>query len=680
MDFAQRNIEAFILLLKDHKQWLLESDRADLAKLDIRDGIRDRQQLSEAILGWFDDHPHLKRSLVEFRLELSTLNSSGRQVRHTSDQSRRVANYQKEILTEIDALVSLSNRNPPSTPVTDSSTSSSEQADPEVKEDSSFDLPSTDYKSGTGDLQPTALPDRPFRQDSLNTEAQVTRYTDISCPRRVWINTKRILVTVRLSTEVKEDSAASSALSLHPEYPLRVRIEAPAFNFLNSAEQTIKQPSDPDSSLVFDLQPHSLGATRITLDFFQAGNPLGTVSFPIEVMPDQPDEAPHLFQKSFRVSEQIVPPDRILYISYDQFQNQPAFSFTLIRSGEVGRTFHPVRLTAEPKRYIEMLYDRCFKLTNRQDPTAATVLQIRKTLPRQEVDRRFRQLGQNLWEMLIPQELKELYAVERSQWKDQTLLVVSDEPHIPWELVWAFDAKAGWQDENPWCVQMKFTRWLRRDIQGNGHEAPVQRLNLQHFACIAPSDSKLPCAQAERQFLRNVIQRYRFVDFSPAESSLEAVMNLLENHPYSWLHVAAHGNFYADSPSSDSAIWLQDQSPLTPDQFIGLELLGHIEKERPAFVFNACHAGRMGWDLTQLGGWANRLISNGAGLFIAPLWTVTDQAAQRFAELFYEELLKGSTVAEAVRQSREAIRQAGDPTWLAYSVYSHPNAMLIRVD
>ena len=40
----------------------------------------------------------------------------------------------------------------------------------------------------------------------------------------------------------------------------------------------------------------------------------------------------------------------------------------------------------------------------------------------------------------------------------------------------------------------------------------------------------------------------------------------------------------------------------------------------------------------------------------------------------YTALLKGSTVAESTYAGRMAARQAGDPTWLAYSVYSHPNA------
>ena len=73
---------------------------------------------------------------------------------------------------------------------------------------------------------------------------------------------------------------------------------------------------------------------------------------------------------------------------------------------------------------------------------------------------------------------------------------------------------------------------------------------------------------------------------------------------------------------------------------------------------------------------ANRLISAGAGLFVAPLWKVNDYFALKFAQTFYEELFNGKTVAEAVHSSRLAAKVAGDSTWLAYSVYAHPNAKI----
>jgi hypothetical protein len=54
---------------------------------------------------------------------------------------------------------------------------------------------------------------------------------------------------------------------------------------------------------------------------------------------------------------------------------------------------------------------------------------------------------------------------------------------------------------------------------------------------------------------------------------------------------------------------------------------------------------------------------------------VRDDTALQMVESFYALLLAGdTTVAEATRKARGAARKAGDPTWLAYSLYAHPNA------
>ncbi len=93
-----------------------------------------------------------------------------------------------------------------------------------------------------------------------------------------------------------------------------------------------------------------------------------------------------------------------------------------------------------------------------------------------------------------------------------------------------------------------------------------------------------------------------------------------------------------------------------PEDLVGPEIEGYIGRARPGFFFNVCHGGQQGWALTRLGGWANRLVSAGAGLFIAPLWSVTDANALAFAAAFYTELLTGATVGEAAVPGRLAAR------------------------
>ncbi len=508
--------------------------------------------------------------------------------------------------------------------------------------------------------------------------AAVIRYTDIACPRRVWVRTARISVVVRLTVRPPAGSAAVEALPLRQDTPVAVRIEAPGFDLLNAPEQETVLPADADSPpLVFDLRPRQTGPTRITFDFFQAGNRVGTVSVPVEVTPYEVSEAiePRPPQ-GLRFGQDIVaPPDLELTICYERFQWQPALVFTLRRAGEVGRKFAPVPLKGDLAGQMDRLYEILTVLVQRQEPTLLAVTGRQRVIPVETAEARLRETGQNLWRDLIPGELKEVYAAERAAWRDRSLLIVSDEPHIPWELVWPYGPD--WEDKAPWCITTRLTRWLRRDAQGNGHEAAPAYLALRALAVLAPTDSGLPAAQKERALLGELAARHGLADVSPALPTRPNVVGLLKGGGYDWLHVAAHGNFYPTAPDADSAIWLQDAQPLTPEAIVGPQIERHLREKRPAFFFNACEVGRQGWGLARIGGWANRLIGAGAGLFIAPLWSVSDGPALAFARAFYTRLLAGETVAEAARQGRLAARVEGDPTWPAYSVYGHPNARVL---
>ena len=506
----------------------------------------------------------------------------------------------------------------------------------------------------------------------------VTRYTDIACPARVWVKTKRITVVVRLTVQPSVYSAATAEVAVRTDLPVQVHLVAPAFTVLNLAYQMMTVPIAGDTSpLVFDLAPTTVGHTMLAFDFLQGGNPLRTVTVPIEVTAQPVEEAvADHGAAALALQSECTPPDLVLHIAWHE-QSQ-AMEFTLIREGGAWwRTFPPVPLSGDPAAHAAALYQKITTLVEQNDPTQHALFQQTRQIPAADVDRRLKQLGQNLWADLIPTELKALYQAERAAWQGRTLLLWSDEPHIPWELLWPYDKTD--EDEGPWCATLRLTRWLRRDARGNGNEGAPTRLDLQTLAVLAPTYSQLPnlaAAQQERQHLTGLIQQYQLHDRSPAQPTWAAVMDLLEAGGYQWLHVAAHGNFYPQAPDGDSALWLAADTALTPDALVGPAIERHLYTARPGFFFNACEVGRQGWTLTRLGGWANRLIRAGAGSFIGPHWSVRDDSALTFAQTFYQHLLQGATIAEATYQARHAARQTGDPTWLAYSVYAHPNARI----
>jgi hypothetical protein len=509
---------------------------------------------------------------------------------------------------------------------------------------------------------------------------QVTRYTDISCPRRIWVDAPRVSVVVRLTIRSPQYSAAVGEMVLREDLPVQARIVAPLFENLNAPVQTIAILPDHDSEpIVFDLRPRAVGPTKITIDFLQRGEPVGTATVAVDVTAYQVSEEsePHPV-RPLRIEPDVAPPDMVLHIGWDE--RTSSLEFTLIQDGGAWmHTYPAMRINGDPATHTAELYRQITSLVGMDDPTAEAVLQQQRQIPYADVDRRVKRLGQNLWRGLIPQELKTLYGREREQWRNRTLLIFSDEPFIPWELVWAYEAGA-WEDEGPWCHRLRLTRWLRKDEQGNGNEKAPGRLRLHSLAVLAPTYSllkDLPYAQYERQAILDMMRQHHLQDVSPGEPTWQAVMDLLEAGGYDWLHMASHGNFYPEAPDGDAALWLQKDNALTPQHIAGMAIEGYLRAHHPVFFFNACEVGRQGWALTRIGGWANRLISCGAGLFVGPLWSVKDNSALTFANTFYQALLEGDTVATATQAARTATRQIGDPTWLAYSVYGHPNAQVV---
>src|SRR5205823_5141577 len=94
--------------------------------------------------------------------------------------------------------------------------------------------------------------------------------------------------------------------------------------------------------------------------------------------------------------------------------------------------------------------------------------------------------------------------------------------------------------------------------------------------------------------------------------------------------------------------------------------------------FNACVVAEMSFALTRLGGWPKVWIDDCAcGAFIGPTWSVDSEYAREFARCFYDALAnEGMTLGEAMRTARRRVRELapGDPTWVAYTIYGHPNA------
>jgi CHAT domain-containing protein len=186
---------------------------------------------------------------------------------------------------------------------------------------------------------------------------------------------------------------------------------------------------------------------------------------------------------------------------------------------------------------------------------------------------------------------------------------------------------------------------------------------------VVPSDSGLPEAEHEREYLLGLTTDQRKIQEVPA-TFLDVIEALSRGEHDGW-HFTGHGQF-ADSDPNRSSILLERKQ-----QLHAAEICGRVSNcgiPHPLVFLNACQTGRQALSLTGMGGWARNFIDAGATGFVGSMWSVHDHAANQFAQTFYSHLLQGKPIGQAVRDARLAIRSLNNPSWLAYTVFADPLA------
>ena len=284
-----------------------------------------------------------------------------------------------------------------------------------------------------------------------------------------------------------------------------------------------------------------------------------------------------------------------------------------------------------------------------------------------------RAFGAEMLDQLVPPELQAVLWEHRHQLRN--VMVLSTEPFIPWELLHLTDPKESTllPEETAFLGQQGVVRWRWRHW-------PQEQLRLRYglarvIAPDYPEPYKLDQATSERQYLREM---FGAEDVEPHHAS---VLALLRSGAFDLLHFVGHGAASIES-IADAQLLLEgalDTDGQYRSEPLRVSVVArNVRCDRsgggPIVFLNACQTGRLGQQLTSIGGFAQAFLDAGAGIFVSSLWSVGDTPAKEFAVAFYEALRNGRTASEAAATGRAAARKAGDATWLAYAVYAHPAA------
>ena len=513
-----------------------------------------------------------------------------------------------------------------------------------------------------------------------------TFHTDVRFSKRVRSGDAVPLI-VRLARTPFSQSLADGSVNLafaQPDQPEYVEVVLVAHGFsevTNSWSRTIAVYPDRDSqSALFLLTAQAEpGEKRVSVDFYHKGRYLGSVAFTTQIVEQATGAPPGVtvpepVLRARFVAQPPPPADLELRITRGERDNVLQFMLHSARAG-VGYHWRPmgeVRLnTATPQAYLETLFAHLSRLAGR----AVDYLQESDALLGAED---IAAIGEQLFRDLFPSELQtEFWAriLPRRRTADNpsgqisSLLITSDEPWIPWEMVKPVrvDPVTGRNQSAGFLAEtFQVARWL-------AGRSPGDHLHVRRVGLVAPGH-ETTFAQREEVYFRQLPARR--VEVAGPLRTAEELCALARSGGVQLLHLAGHGRYDGDNADL-SPLSLRDGT-FTPFDLMGERAAG-LRQDRPLIFLNACHTARLAFTLTGLAGWAERLVRDiGAGAFVGTLWEVNDLLAAEFAITFYDRLLAGETLGQAFYAARIQVRdrQPANPTWLAYVLYGDPNSVV----
>jgi CHAT domain-containing protein len=162
--------------------------------------------------------------------------------------------------------------------------------------------------------------------------------------------------------------------------------------------------------------------------------------------------------------------------------------------------------------------------------------------------------------------------------------------------------------------------------------------SVQHF----------PALPNVEQELNNIHEQYGGTVLKDAGFQLDAVTSMMAKTPYRIIHIASHGQFDRDP---NKTFLLTYDGKMTMNFLEQVISAGKFRDEPVELLtLSACQTA-VGDDRAALG-LAGVAVKAGARSALASLWFINDQASSQLVSLFYQQLLKTQSKAQALRQAQ----------------------------
>jgi O-acetyl-ADP-ribose deacetylase (regulator of RNase III) len=324
----------------------------------------------------------------------------------------------------------------------------------------------------------------------------------------------------------------------------------------------------------------------------------------------------------------------------------------------------------------------------------ATVLVGDAELDARELDRKLKrldgrptsktldELGDWIGGELLPRDVRDGLAGS----PERHLIVVHDEPssRVPWEALrvgsWT-PALRGGVSRKLAAADLPAAKWLLRRPVGE---------RFRVLLVVNPTED-LPGAAEEGRAVQQALEAaggIEVVRIEGPDATRARIQVELRSGGYDVLHYAGHA-FYDVEQRERSGLLCHGEVVFSSGDMVGLEGLPALA------VINACESARVRQRVPVQGlaarssrrasrkvrsadtvervrlkaSLAEAFLRGGIRGYVGTYWPVGDAAAETFARTFYENLLVGETVSDALIAARRAVRQARSIDWADYIHY-----------
>ncbi len=289
-------------------------------------------------------------------------------------------------------------------------------------------------------------------------------------------------------------------------------------------------------------------------------------------------------------------------------------------------------------------------------------------------------LGDQMYRLSIPEAMQTYFRDNRC-----SITITTNDLELPWELM-AYKLKDG--KTTFLCLDRAIARMPMGRAFPRGFTRPAITDRKVRFLLIADPMADLPNAGREVDTLETNLRqlwgdRIEITTLRKGDATGETLNRLLRGGTVDVIHFAGHAFF--DQKDSDLSGLVLHEGELFLAQKIRRLLEG-----RPLVFLNACESGLarneappqdtpLSYLQRPAEGLASAFIYGGAIGCIGSLWPVYDRYAAQFATTFYNLVLQGYRLGEAMRRARLDIWQTNpEPvTWAAYVLYGDPTLQLI---